>query len=234
MEQARVGLIVALMCGLCLSARAGAAQDVKIGMMSPGGDVGKHAVEGARIAVEELNAAGGLHGRKVTLEVAEDGCDAAKAQAAFSALALRSGVVVVIGSFCRASVVATSSLGAQSGVLHLSGVRLETDILDKAGEGFYSRAYHTEEWTRILGQELLKQGAKSTELVAATDTFSKVAAKGLSTATGKAPRAFLLTAFQLDAKSAWAAGTTPDGLIFVGPAPVDASNIKFARAAGVK
>ena len=53
-------------------------------------------VQSAELAVEEINAKGGILGKKVVLEVADDGCGAAGAQKAFDSLIFQKKVNALI------------------------------------------------------------------------------------------------------------------------------------------
>jgi len=95
---------------LLLSALAGAAlttgafaQDaspikigVPVGLSGSNSVVAPSVVQSAELAVEEINAAGGVLGRKLSLEVADDASGAAGAQKAFDSLAFQKKVNVLI------------------------------------------------------------------------------------------------------------------------------------------
>jgi urea transport system substrate-binding protein len=75
---------------LLLPASGALAQDIKIGiptgLSGANSVVAPSVVQSAELAAEEINAAGGLLGRKVTLDVADDGSGAAGAQKAADSL----------------------------------------------------------------------------------------------------------------------------------------------------
>ena len=60
-------------------------------------------VQAAELAVDEINAAGGVLGRKLTLDVADDGSGAVGAQRAFDSLIYQKKVNVLISMETRAA-----------------------------------------------------------------------------------------------------------------------------------
>jgi len=77
-----------------------AAEPIKIGMpiglSGANSVVAPSVVQSAELAIEEINAAGGVLGRKLQLEVADDGSGAAGAQKAFNSLIYQKKVDVLI------------------------------------------------------------------------------------------------------------------------------------------
>ena len=89
-------------CAALLLAGAGAAQaediviGIPIGLSGANSVVAPSVVQAAELAVDEINAAGGVLGRKLKLEVADDGSGAAGAQKAYDALIFRKKVDALI------------------------------------------------------------------------------------------------------------------------------------------
>jgi branched-chain amino acid transport system substrate-binding protein len=85
---------------LALAAPAFAADTITIGvpvgLSGANSVVAPSVVQSAELAVEEINAAGGILGKKVVLEVADDASGAAGAQKAFDSLILQKKVDVLI------------------------------------------------------------------------------------------------------------------------------------------
>jgi urea transport system substrate-binding protein len=88
--RARGALAAALLLVLAANHAALAADPVKIGMpiglSGANSVVAPSVVQAGQLAVEEINAKGGILGRQVSLEVADDGSGAAGAQKAFDSL----------------------------------------------------------------------------------------------------------------------------------------------------
>ncbi|MBI2256809.1 MAG: branched-chain amino acid ABC transporter substrate-binding protein [Proteobacteria bacterium] len=107
------------------SARAAAAEDnrVVIGLAGPlTGDLQKYGLEmrrGAELAVADLNAAGGVLGRRLVLEVADDHCGKQEAESAAKEL-IQKGAVFVDGHFCSGSSIEGSEVYGPADVLQIT------------------------------------------------------------------------------------------------------------------
>lgn len=80
-----------LVLAACLLASPALAADtitigIPVGLSGANSVVAPSVVQSAELAVEEINAKGGILGKKVKLEVADDGSGAAGAQKAFDSL----------------------------------------------------------------------------------------------------------------------------------------------------
>jgi urea transport system substrate-binding protein len=97
LERIRIGILTTMVLSL---ASAAWAQDVKIGipvgLSGANSVVAPSVVQSAELAAEEINAKGGIMGKKVVLEVADDGSGAAGAQKAFDSLIFQKKVNVLI------------------------------------------------------------------------------------------------------------------------------------------
>ncbi len=113
----RPASLVIAVAALALAAAPAAAQDaIRIGFFAPltgfAAADGASARHSAEIAVEEINAAGGLRGRKVELVVYDDRHDSKEAVALANKLVEKDGVVgVVSGSYSMPSRVAAPIFG---------------------------------------------------------------------------------------------------------------------------
>jgi branched-chain amino acid transport system substrate-binding protein len=100
-----------------------AAQDIPVGIAGP--MTGQYAAfgtqfkNGAELAVADINAAGGVLGKKLKLEVGDDACDPKQARAVAEKLASMK-LPVVIGHFCSSSSIPASEPYAESNVLQIS------------------------------------------------------------------------------------------------------------------
>ena len=97
---ARVSSVAVAAAVLCISFAAQADDVIKIGipvgLSGANSVVAPSVVQSAELAVEEINAAGGVLGKKLALEVADDGSGAAGAQKAFDSLIFQKKVDVLI------------------------------------------------------------------------------------------------------------------------------------------
>ncbi len=108
--------------------------NVSIGVLAPTehqGEIGvrgRDLQDGARMAIDELNAKGGILGQRVVMEPVDDACDAQVSYEAAKAFITDSDIAGVVGGMCDAS-------AAARGV----GARRERAVHGHLGDGRRSR-----------------------------------------------------------------------------------------------
>jgi branched-chain amino acid transport system substrate-binding protein len=106
----------------CLGAKLAAA-DILIATVGP--MTGQYAAfgeqlrRGAEMAVADINAAGGVNGESLTLDVEDDSCDPKQAVAVAAELERR-GVKFVAGHFCSGASIPASKIYERAGILQIS------------------------------------------------------------------------------------------------------------------
>lgn len=80
---------------------------------------GEQMKRGAERAVNDINAKGGINGRKIRLEVGDDSCDPKQAVSVANQLASR-GVVFVAGHYCSSTSIPASDVYQQEGLVEIS------------------------------------------------------------------------------------------------------------------
>jgi len=113
---------LALGAGLAFSGVA-LAQDISVGVAGPmsGGEAtfGRQLRNGAEQAIADINAAGGVLGKKLKLEIGDDACDPKQARSVgekFAGMKLP----FVAGHYCSSSSIPASEAYAEAGVLQIS------------------------------------------------------------------------------------------------------------------
>lgn len=113
---------LAMASGLLLSGAA-PAQEITIGVAGPMtgqyASFGQQLKNGAEMAVADINAAGGVNGQKLKLEIGDDACDPKQARAVAEKLAGMK-VPFVAGHFCSSSSIPASDAYAESNVLQIT------------------------------------------------------------------------------------------------------------------
>jgi branched-chain amino acid transport system substrate-binding protein len=120
----RLGIAFGASLALSLvGAWGAAAQDITIAVAGPmtGGEsaFGRQLQNGAEQAVADINAAGGVLGKKLKLEVGDDACDPKQARSIAEKLA-GMGIPFVAGHFCSSSSIPASEAYAESNVLQIT------------------------------------------------------------------------------------------------------------------
>jgi branched-chain amino acid transport system substrate-binding protein len=100
-------------CGDGLGSGGGDKKDegpIVLGMLTPlsgsSAAIGPYMKNGAQLAIDEINGAGGVNGRKLELKVEDDACDAKSAAAAASKL-VTAGVQISVGGYCSGATLPT-------------------------------------------------------------------------------------------------------------------------------
>jgi branched-chain amino acid transport system substrate-binding protein len=121
MRKTGLGLFAAAV--LAVAAPAAMAQEIVIATAGPMtgqyASFGEQMRRGAQMAVADLNAKGGIMGRRVRLEVGDDACDPKQAVAVANQLASKK-VLFVAGHFCSGSSIPASDVYAEEGILQIS------------------------------------------------------------------------------------------------------------------
>jgi branched-chain amino acid transport system substrate-binding protein len=99
------------------------ADDITIAVAGPmTGDLaafGEQLRRGSELAVKDINAAGGIGGKMLKLEIGDDQCDPKQAVQVANDLA-KKGVVFVAGHFCSGSSIPASDVYAEEGILQMT------------------------------------------------------------------------------------------------------------------
>lgn len=109
--------------------------EIVIGVAGPmSGDLaafGEQLQHGARQAVTDINAAGGLLGKKVRLVEGDDQCDPKRAVRVADSL-VADGVIFVAGHFCSGSSIPASAIYGEEGVLQITPASTNPRLTDDA------------------------------------------------------------------------------------------------------
>jgi branched-chain amino acid transport system substrate-binding protein len=132
MRKLRLGLMAA---ALVLAAPvAKAADNIIIATVGP--MTGQYAAfgeqmrRGAQMAVADINANGGVLGRKLQLEIGDDACDPKQAVAVANDLASK-GVIFVAGHYCSGASIPASDVYAEEGILQISPASTSPLLTDR-------------------------------------------------------------------------------------------------------
>jgi branched-chain amino acid transport system substrate-binding protein len=158
-----------------------AAQEIVIGAVYPltGGVSydGQTDLNGAKTALDEINAAGGVLGRKLKL-VAEDGaCNPSQSVAGAEKLISQQKVVALLGALCSSATGAVSETVRKYKIPLMSGVST-AERLTEEGNPWFFRATTT---TKLNGASLAKPlldmagGAKKIALIVTSDDWGRSA-----------------------------------------------------------
>ena len=107
---------------------------LRIGVMEsatgPGETYGRVAIQAKQMAVDEINAAGGVNGRMIELIVEDSKCSAQDAITAYNKLTDVDGVKIILGTSCSGAMLGAAPLAEADGVILFSGLATNPDIAD--------------------------------------------------------------------------------------------------------
>ncbi|MEP3303947.1 MAG: branched-chain amino acid ABC transporter substrate-binding protein [Roseibium sp.] len=109
---------------------------------------------GAEQAVADINAAGGINGETLVLEVGDDSCKAEQAVAIANQM-VGKGVVFVAGHFCANPSIAASAVYADAGIVQISPATTDPKFTDeRPGSGIYRIGRRDDQQAEIAGTYL--------------------------------------------------------------------------------
>ena len=111
-----------------------AAEPFRIGVMEsltgPGETYGTVAVQAKQLAVDEINAAGGINGRPLELVVEDSKCNAQDSITAYRKLTDVDGIKIILGTSCSGAMLGAAPLAEEDGVIMFSGLATNPDIAE--------------------------------------------------------------------------------------------------------
>ena len=106
----------------------------RIGVMEsltgPGETYGTVSNQAKQMAVDEINAAGGINGRMIELVVEDSKCNAQDAITAYNKLTDVDGVKIILGTSCSGAMLGAAPLAEKEGVILFSGLATNPDIAE--------------------------------------------------------------------------------------------------------
>src|SRR6201981_2570464 len=142
------GLIHSIVLAASLAIGAGAvkAQDIPIAVVGPitgsNAALGEQMTRGAKMAVADINASGGVLGKKLNLILADDACDPKQAVAAANDVVGKK-VVFVAGHYCSSSSIPASAVYNEAGVLQMTPASTNPALTDDAAKKGWNNVFRS-------------------------------------------------------------------------------------------
>jgi branched-chain amino acid transport system substrate-binding protein len=129
---AKIAFGGALLCIMSVAASA----DILIATVGPlkgqYAALGEQLRQGVSRAVADINAAGGVNGEQLVLEVADDSCDPKQAMTVANNLVAK-GIKFVAGHYCSGSSIATAKIYEDAGIIMISPSSTSPKFTDDGG-----------------------------------------------------------------------------------------------------
>ena len=142
------GLVQSVILAAAFASTAGLAkaEDIKIAVVGPitgfNAVGGERMKRGAGMAVKDINARGGVLGKRLDLIVADDACDPKQAIAAANDV-VRKGAVFVAGHLCSSASIPASAVYNEARVLQMTPASTNTALTDDAAEKGWNNVFRT-------------------------------------------------------------------------------------------
>ena len=135
----------------------------------PGETYGNVAVQAKQMAVDEINAAGGINGRELKLIVEDSKCAAQDAITAYNKLTDVDGVKIILGTSCSGAMLGAAPLAEADGVVLFSGLATNPDIAN-AGDYIFRTAMSDQQLGIDTGNVMWADGRRTVATITeATD-----------------------------------------------------------------
>lgn len=133
----KLGILSAAIVGLVMSAPIAFAEDITFSVVGPMtgqlATIGDQFKQGAQAAADAINAAGGVDGRQIKLDVQDDQCDPKQAVSVANRI-VANGVKFIDGHACSGSSIPASAVYAEAGALMMSPASSNPELTDAAAK----------------------------------------------------------------------------------------------------
>ncbi|AEV38525.1 Leu/Ile/Val-binding protein-like protein [Pseudovibrio sp. FO-BEG1] len=186
--------LLASVAGVAAMAMSGAAM-AEIVIATAGPMTGQYASFGAQMkagaeqAVADINAAGGVNGEMLVLEVGDDACDPKQAVAVANQM-VGKNVAFMAGHFCSGSSIPASQVYAEEGIIQITPASTNPKYTDeRPGPGTYRVCGRDDQQGKVAGTTLATEfGGKNIAVIHDKTAYGKGladATKAVMNAAGK-------------------------------------------------
>jgi branched-chain amino acid transport system substrate-binding protein len=131
---------------LAFGAAVARAQDIPIAVVGPitgsNAAAGEQMMRAAKMAVADINAKGGVLGRKLALFLADDACDPNQAVAAANEVVAKK-VAFVAGHYCSSASILASAVYNEAGILQITPASTNPALTDDAAKKGWNNVFRS-------------------------------------------------------------------------------------------
>ncbi|MFC4224193.1 branched-chain amino acid ABC transporter substrate-binding protein [Lysinibacter cavernae] len=153
---------------------------IKFGMLAPltGSEaaVGPFMKNGAQMAVDEINEAGGVLGRQIELDVQDEACDPVAAVAAANKV-VSNGAVVSVGGYCSGATLPTLPVFEKANIPMLIPAANSEDLVNEGLKNVFMVNATGSQQADAAAKYIEKVGAKNVAIIDDTTSYSTDIAK---------------------------------------------------------
>jgi branched-chain amino acid transport system substrate-binding protein len=152
------------------------ADPFRIGVMEsltgPGETYGNVAVQAKQLAVDEINAAGGINGRMLELIVEDSKCSAQDSIIAYRKLTDVDEVKIILGTSCSGAMLGAAPRAEEDGVVMFSGLATNPDIAN-AGDYIFRTALNDIQLGIDTGNVMWADGIRTVATITETTDYAE-------------------------------------------------------------
>jgi branched-chain amino acid transport system substrate-binding protein len=151
-------LAAALAAGIATPAKAEIVIGLATALTGPVAAIGEQARRGTEAAIERINARGGVLGRKLRLEIADDACDPKQAVAVANQLVTRK-VAAVLGHLCSGASIAAADVYAEDGIVMITASATNPTLTERGHKTIFRANGRDDQQGAIAGAMLARHHA---------------------------------------------------------------------------
>ncbi|MBM3602446.1 MAG: branched-chain amino acid ABC transporter substrate-binding protein [Alphaproteobacteria bacterium] len=148
-------LMIVFMANNALATEVSTKQSIKIGIAGPFtgalASYGEKNKKGAQIALDEINAKGGLLGKPVEAIFADDACEPKQATSAANFLESH-GVNAVVGHFCSPTSTVAAAIYNETGIVMIESAASDRLLTEKGYQNLFRTAIRSDRIGKILAE----------------------------------------------------------------------------------
>ena len=187
-------VVLSCLVTILLAGTASAQEPIKLGASEPMTGVaavfGEHAKWGAELALSEINAAGGVLGRKLEVVIEDNRCNPAEAAKVATKLIDENKVVTLLGALCSSATLATMPLIARAQVPFVVSIATAASIAQQSGVGGNTWTFKINPADDTMAQAMVdylkKEGVKTLAYMAEDTDYGRGGVPGFIEAATKA------------------------------------------------
>ncbi len=174
----RTAMCLALASAALWSTVAMAQATYKVAIAGPmtGGNAsfGEQLRRGAQTAVDDINGAGGIKGKKLELVIADDACEPKQAVSVASRLVEQDKVVAVAGHFCSSSTIPASETYAEANILMVTPGSTNPKVTDRKLPTIFRTCGRDDQQGKVAADFIVeKLKGKKVAIIHDKDTYGK-------------------------------------------------------------
>ena len=148
----------------------------RIGVMEsltgPGETYGTVSNQAKQLAVDEINAAGGIDGKMLELVVEDSKCNAQDAITAYNKLTDVDDIKIILGTSCSGAMLGAAPLAEADGVIMFSGLATNPDIAE-AGDYIFRTSLNDAQLGVDMGNTMWDDGVRSIASIAESTDYAE-------------------------------------------------------------